>query len=380
MLRGMRKLVLAWCAAGAPAFFLAFSLAFLLAFLPAASCGQTLISLMPGVVNDPANLSLRREIFRYGLGEMCTEMLRRSVPLRLRDEEPHNGRFFPAACQVQELGSGNLFVQLLGHGYAWTNVTGRIGFEASAAVEYNHDFRLDGSTMYVYFEQRSTQAADFRPLMIERTDASGPLGPIVGLIGPTIQTLSQELGQRILKHEVARGVTVIRDDDGAVAFAPGRLEVGARPTAPYERGDSDWVLLANDRTELHREQRDYAGPFLVDDDDGALQITALVEGAPSVDVLVVPKSVGDASLTAYERQAQPPPLPSPPLFEDVATAAAAIPGRPPVLWKRLVPLPRGLYHVILDNTSTAGRTPPAGGPLDDRAALVSYAVQLGEAD
>ena len=41
-------------------------------------------------------------------------------------------------------------------------------------------------------------------------------------------------------------------------------------------------------------------------------------------------------------------------------------------------LPKGAYYVVIDNTATAGRTQPGGALLDDRAAMVSLAVELGD--
>jgi hypothetical protein len=84
-------------------------------------------------------------------------MQRRGIPLRLRDEDPSIGRYFPTSCAVQFLENGNLFVQFSGHGYAFSTATGRVGFEASAGVEYDHDFLVEEGSMYIYF--RALRAA-----------------------------------------------------------------------------------------------------------------------------------------------------------------------------------------------------------------------------
>jgi hypothetical protein len=104
--------------------------------LVGASCASEGLAIMPGVVNNPANLTLRRALFGFASGQICSEFLLRNIPLQLRDDDPATGRFFPTACAVRELETGHLFLQFSGRGYAWTNVTGRLGFEASAAVEY----------------------------------------------------------------------------------------------------------------------------------------------------------------------------------------------------------------------------------------------------
>ncbi|MEM9694286.1 MAG: hypothetical protein AAGA56_17175, partial [Myxococcota bacterium] len=75
-----------------------------------ASCSQSAVTLLPGVVNDPSNRSLRRSIFRFATDEICEELLQRSVPLKLRPSDPNIGRFFPLSCNITELANEkNLF-------------------------------------------------------------------------------------------------------------------------------------------------------------------------------------------------------------------------------------------------------------------------------
>ena len=346
-----------------------------------ASCGQVGLAIMPGVVNNPNNRTLRREIFAFAIDQLCKEMQRRSIPLKLRDADPSIGRFFPTGCGIQQMPNENLFVQFTGHGYAWTNVTGRMGFDASAAVEYAQDFLLDGSTMYVYFRQVQTQTSKFDVKMVERSQG-GALGGVAGLMGTSIPQISQQVGDRVLAHQLARGFTVVRQANGETSFALGVLDKGGTPDAPFGKGDSDWQLLANERIELHGEQRDFAGPFHLEDEDDALWLTAFMEGAPAVDVMVVPKAVGDQWIQAYETQPQTASPPAPPLFDAALTAPVVAPGAPPMArpppWRQALPLTVGSYYIVFDNTSSAGRSMPTTTALDDRAALVSYGVQLGD--
>jgi len=363
----------------------------------AASCGQTALAIMPGVLNDPGNRTLRREIMSFAVSEMCNEIRGRSLPLKLRNADPNIGRFFPTACSVQELDeNGNLFVQFLGHGYAWTNVTGRMGFEASAAVEYEQDFLMDGSTMYVYFREKKTQKTAFRVLMLEKAgQASGPAS-VAGLFGTTVAQATQQIGDGVLAHQLEGGFTVVRESDGAVSFSLGVLEKGAQPPKPFAPGESDWKVLVNDRSELHHGQLDFLGPFQIAEAGEALHLTMNAEGASGIDVLVLPKATGDAWIGTYERQAAVTPPPGAALIDEQVTAAApaaigagsattagsttAAGGQPastqPTVWRRAVRAPQGFYYVVLDNTAVAGRTAPSSQPHDDRAALVSYAVQL----
>ena len=342
-----------------------------------ASCGPGALAVLPGVVNDPHNRTLRREILSFATSQLCDEMKNRSLPLKMRDPDPTIGRFFPIACMVNEIDSGNLFVQFTGHGYAWTNVTGRMGFEASAAVEYDQDFIMQGSTMYVYFRQRDTQATSFKVLMVENAPKGGGAQLATNLFGTSVEEITRQIGTRVLSSQLARGFTVVREDDGTVSFSLGVMEKGEKPPVPFDRGDSDLEIAANDRAEVHSAQRDFAGPFTLKD-DGALYLTLLVEGAPAIDALIVSKSVGDAWIERYERDPPAGPAPGPALFDQAVPMSQGPVGQPPILWRRSVPLAAGTYYVVLDNSATAGLTPPSVHAHDDRAALVSYGVQIGD--
>jgi hypothetical protein len=322
---------------------------------------------MPGVINDPGNASLRRGIFSFAQGQICREVQKRSLPLKLRDEDPATGRFFPTTCAVQELATGNLFMQFGGHGYAWTNITKRIGFDASAAVEYDHDFQMDGSTMYIYFRERSTSATTFNSLLVE----APPAAPMVGLPGGTTQGFLDAVGGEVLKKELHRGFTILRDPDGHVEFGLGMVEKGKRPPSPYEVKDNGRLLLANERVEVHQNQRDHVGPYEVPGKGKALYLSVNVDGAPAMDVIVLHRGVGEAWLTQYMTSLTLAPPSAPPMLDEVVPTG--------LVWRKTLPLPPGQYYVVFDNTSAAGRTAPPQITGDDRAALVSYAVELGPA-
>jgi hypothetical protein len=340
-----------------------FAAAFFASFV-GASCGQSYLSLMPGVINDPGNLSLRRSILAFGISHMCAEAQKRSVPLKLRTEDPVLGRFRTTTCFSQGLANNNVFVQFGGSGYAWTNLTQRMSFDAAGAVEYDVDFLMSGATMYVYFREKSTSAATFTPKLIEQPAAATVSGLPLGANG---QSLAVSFGQQIMANEIARGFTVIRDADGSVQFSLGVVEKGTRPVdaSPYTALSGN--VQANERTEVHQNQRDFAGPFEVPDGK-SLSITASIEGAPAIDIIVMPRALGEAWLQTYTTQAQTTPPPAPPVLDEPAYAGP--------LWRRKLSVPEGLYYVVFDNTATAGRTAPTGYGKDDRAALVSYAVTV----
>lgn len=349
------------------------ALLLVLATLVSACTPQAYIAIMPGVVNNPANRTLRREILAFGTGSLCKELLKRSVPLKLRDEDPTLGRFFPKTCKIEPLENGDLYVQFAGFGYAWSNLTKRLSFSASAAIQYEQDFRLDGSTMYIYFKPAATTAKKFELKMVEQ--AALPTSPVTPLFpGGDARSFMSQIGEGMLAREIGRGFTVIRESDGTASFGVGLLAVGERPLAPYERKDDARLLYVNEAIEIHQEQRDYVGPIEVPDKGMALYLTMSVTGAPAIDLLVVPRQVGDPWLDQYTSVPQAGGPSGAPILDETVNLDPT--GR---LTKRLVRVPKGSYYVVLDNTTTAGRSSPPQAALDDRAALVSLGIELGDA-
>jgi hypothetical protein len=331
-----------------------------------ASCGQRALGLMPGVVNDPSNLSLRRAVFEFGRSRICPEVQKRGLPLKAGDEDPVIGRFFPTTCFTQQLANNNLLVQFEGSGFAWTNLTQRMSFGASGAVEYDTDFLMDGSTMYVYFRQKSTPAANFTIKLVEQPQALTMAGTPIGV---GAQGVANSLGAQLLKGEISKGFTVIRAENGDVAFGLGVIEKGGLPRAPFRVNENGQTLLANERSEVHQNQRDFVGPIEVP--SGArLSINLAIDGAPAIDVLLLPRSIGEIWLQTYTTQAVTTPPPGLPMLDEPVFSGAS--------WHRDLTLPAGLYYLVLDNTATAGRSAPPGYARDDRAALVSYAIALDD--
>jgi hypothetical protein len=315
---------------------------------------------------------MRREMMKFGSAEFCKEALHRGAPLKLRDDGPSMGRFFAEQCDYRELDNGDAFVQLGGYGYSWTQPTSRIGFKSSGAIQYNPDFMLDGGTMYAYFRPRNVQSTQFKADMVERTQ-QGALGAI--LTAPT-QELATRIGGQIVSQELQRGFTVIRDDKDETDFGLGIIEKGKRPLHPFQVHGSDKISLANDWSEIHEQQREFLGPFEIEESGRALYVTMSLDGVPAVDVLVLPRDMGTYWLKQYIAQPGVTPLPGAPLMGDVLPKGAD--------WRRVVPLAKGSYFLVVDNTSSAGPvSPPPGQPgvlgSGDSAAVVRYVVQVGDA-
>ena len=104
------------------------------------SVGTSSVSILgAGVVNDPANKSLRFDLLKFGLDGFCKEMLAAGVPLKMSDDEPVMGRFQASACQSQILDEENrksFVVQYSGSGYAANAQGGRVTFTTTGLVEY----------------------------------------------------------------------------------------------------------------------------------------------------------------------------------------------------------------------------------------------------
>jgi hypothetical protein len=345
---------------------------------------QTYLAVMPGVLNDPSNRTLRRELLGFGTGSLCKEMMQRSIPMKLREDDPTIGRFYPRKCNVETLDNGDLYIQFSGAGFAWSNLTKRIGFSASAAIEYDQDFRLDGSTMYVYFRPAATTQKKFELGMTEAGNLpQNPLGPF--LPGGSAQGFANQIGEGLLEHEIGRGFTVVRESDGSVQFSVGILQPGEKPNAPYARNGQKRLVYVNERIEVHSAQRDFVGPLEVPDDDMALYLTMQVEGAPTIDVLVYHRAIADGWLESYLTAPVAGAPPGVPLLDEVVSASGGLPGQSGVPqpgarpFRRMVRVPKGAYYLVLDNTATAGRSSPPTALMDDRAALVNLAVELGDA-
>lgn len=321
----------------------------------------------PGVVNDPRNKTLRFDILRFGLDELCREMNRRGIPLSMRDGEPVSGRFFADACGAQVIDDDarqSLVLQYSGRGYAWSSITRRVGFTSSGVVEYSPDFQLHEGAMYVYFRPRSVSAANVQTVLIESGAASSTM--------TALGVNANEVGTAILRGQLQRGFTVIRKNaEGEVAFGVGYIPRGEAPFAPFTVERSRHLALANSTTEIHSGQQDFVGGFEITEKRQALHVTATLEGATAVDLFVLNKAYADQMTGTFVSQPGPAPLVAAPRFEDTLAAGQQ--------YRRTIPLPEGIYYLVFDNAAGVGRASPDAGTTGDRAAKIDYLVQSGKA-
>jgi len=321
-----------------------------------------------GIVNNPKNRSLRFDLLKFGLESFCAEMKKRGVSLKLSDEHPVMGRFFAKDCQsevVDDEQRKSLLLRFTGSGYAWTNVTGRLGFEVVALVEYSTDFQLaQDQSLYVYFQPKNIQATTYTTKLVESAQARGAM---------TVAKLDPDsIGRQILNAQLERGFTVIRrDEQGETNYALGLLPVGTTPFVPFQIVSARQTL-ANDRTELHAGQQDFVGGFEVTEDDQAFTLTASIDGAPAVDVFLISTTAGQQMLEQYVAKSGPVALTEPARLEDSVAYGN--------LWQRSLAVPRGSYLLMFDNSQAVGRAAPPQSGGDDRAVKIDYVVQLGDAN
>jgi hypothetical protein len=323
-----------------------------------------------GTVN--ASPGLRWWLFsNYGASQMCPELLKHGMGLRLQDRGPAVGRFFPTSCAIEvNDDSQTVTLNFVGMGYAFTHITKRLGFTASASVQYRPDFYMAENDIYVWGKVNSmVRGPDFKLGYVENkvvdlTTALTPLGGLANLFG-----------NQVAAGALTRGFTVVENyDTETKTFGLGIFEPPRKPTTPYNVDADEVHTFANEQIEVQYNQRDFLGPFEIVDDDQELQVKMVVQGPP-VDLIVVDRRVGDPWRDSYQ-QGLPLGQPSGAILYNVALQSTHE-------LRTAFRLPPGQYYIVVDHTPYAGKvmppplgllSPVTGGPK----AVISYVAQLGE--
>ena len=244
----------------------------------------------------------------FGASQICPRVLASGIGLRLNSAGDIVGRFFPNRCEKQvNDASQTVTVSFGGTGFAWTPVAGRVGFAASAAVEYRMDFKLTDNATYVYGVVASNPSPpQFQLGAIENKFVNWASKTPIGY-------LASAFGSQILSSEIAAGFTAIRSDSGD-EFALGHLEPPARPPKPFGLSGKDRVLCSSETIELHAGQVDIAGPYSVTESDQALYLRVQVDG-PAIDAFVWPRSSIDPWREGLQTGTPLAPPPSPPVAQ-----------------------------------------------------------------
>jgi hypothetical protein len=341
-------------------------LALWLALIAAIAATSPGCALFRGAVN--ASPALRWWLFsNFGAQRVCPEMLKRGAALKLTPGGNSIGRFFPDRCQTEIHDvTKSMTIHFGGTGYAWTPLAGRIGFAASASVEYRFDFRMLDDAVYVWARfARVVKPLEFKVGSVENKLVDWATRTPAGY-------LANEFGAQIMQSQLASGFTVVRTDEGD-EFTIGILQPPQRPKRPFDTDDSRYVF-ANETTEVHFGQVDFLGPFEVADQDQALFLRFRLQG-PAVDALVLHRGTGDLWRDGLQLGAQLGPPPQPPIME--------FPIQPGVELRRRVKLARGQYYVVIDNSNRVGTVGPPWNPLSPigaNVATVSYSAELGDDD
>jgi len=327
------------------------------------ACGPKAICVFRGTINAPENRTQRRTILAQGIGEFCKQLLARNAPLRMSQDTPVIGRFYPKDCRQRELEGGDLFVEFSGFGYGFTNVSKKVTFTMSGAVQYNQDFLIpeDRCDIYAYFRTRTVSSSDFRVHRIQ-----GQMAQFLNVLSP----VGENFGKQLVSGKLAEGFTVVQNAENHQDVVPGILELGKPPPHPFDVRGSERIPYENLRTEIHQNQREFVGPIEVTGMGRSIYLTANLDGTNAVDVMLLRREEGESALRAYFENADVTPVTVTPLLADVVQAG--------MTYQRAVPVPPGVYYVVFDHSASLGRVIPPGNAFDDRAALVSYVIQIGD--
>jgi hypothetical protein len=327
----------------------------------------TACSWFRSTVNDSPGL--RWWLFsNFGAKQVCPKVLASGTPLRMDPSGPIIGRFFPNNCQQRvDDNRQTMTLSFAGTGFAWTPIAGRVGFRASATVEYRMDFRMESDSLYVWGVPTGAPLAppQFQLGGVENAvvnwAAQGPAG-----------YLAATFGGQILSSRLAEGFTAIRSDTGD-EFALGHVVPPARPPKPFALSGDDRVALANETSEIRIGQIDLAGPYEVTEEGQALMLRIRVEG-PQIEAFLYPRFSIDPWREGLQTGV---PLAAPPIPPN-----ASFPLPPGVETVQTLRVSPGSYVILFDHSNKLGQVnPPFNllGMVGGGAARVSYAVELGKA-
>lgn len=320
-----------------------------------------------GLVNDSPNL--RWWLFEnYGASQICPEMLKRGMGLRVQEQGPVVGRFFPTGCTIEVDSANHLVtVNFDGWGYAYTAITRKVTFNTQAAIQFKPEFYLGEEDIYVWgTTNRIVSGPNFTIRTIENPIANAPaqLTPL--------GNVANMFGNQIAAGELTRGFTVLQNwDTDSRTFALGIIRPPQKPHTPYDTSQDEKHTFLNETVDVAWNQRDFLGPFEVVDSDQVLELRIFNRGAQA-EALLIERSGGDAWRDQYIQGAA---LTAPP---------APIIGATPLLANRETRsqfrvMAGRQYYVVIDNTSAAGTINPPGNPITGGAsAVLSAVIQLGE--
>lgn len=304
----------------------------------------------------------------FGAEKICPEMTKRGVALNPQQAVLGGptgtiiGRFFPTQCNVAVHDDTHTIVASIGgDGYAFVPTARRVGFAATVAVEYAPDFRLEGDSMYVWGRYTKTVT----PPSFQLTGVENPLVSLATMT--PLGNVATVLANGMITSEVARGFTVVREDDGD-SFAQGILSPPNKPPHPFKSKD-DRAVIEGGTVQIHAQEREYLGPYEIADDDRALFVHLRVSGqAPTM--VVVDKGTSDLWRQSYQQGKALAPPPSAPIQTGPVNAGEQT---------LTLPLKPGLYSIVLENGAAAPFS-PLGLPVPATEAVTNldFQIEVGE--
>jgi hypothetical protein len=311
-----------------------------------------------------ASPELRWWLFsNFGASKICPEMLKRGIPLRLREFGPPSiGRFYPMQCHVQvDDARKSMTMTTTGTGYVMLPFTRRVGFSVFMAVEYLPDFRLEEDSTYVWgkFSRFTSQ-----PMM----QIMGVENPVVNLATQTpIGNVATIIGNGLVASEIGRGFTVVRQEDGD-DFTLGHLEPPEKPKRQFKTGAPGHVVLESNLTSIYTRSRDFTGPFEVPSPNMSIFLRAKVEGAP-VTYAIVERSVGETWRRQYETAQPLSPPPGAVIGQGTLPLGETAMG---------FPVNPAHYYIVLENMAAPPLLGPAIPAIGETISHVTYSVEIGE--
>ena len=294
------------------------------------ACNPNTICKLAGPINDPSNRTLRRNIMSFGLDQFLpADAPAERAWLKLTPDSPIIGRFYPQHCAQRLLDNGDLWSQFDGVGYAWTALSRKVTFSSQATIQYDEDFRCaEDNSIYAYFDTRTVSPPDFRMLQIEQ--------PVANLVQGWITPFADNFGRQMVSDRSLRpGLHRHRERRRQHRLRHGSPGAPARTRrAPFNlHACSNRLTLEAARTSAPcQRERDFIGPLEVTDSGRALYLTMQLDGQAQVNVALMRKTEGDASLQLYIQYGPAGPFAYPPLFGDVVQYGVA--------YQRAVPVPR----------------------------------------
>ena len=137
-----------------------------------------------GVVNDPANKSLRFDMLKFGLDRFCDEMMKARRAAQAQRSGAGAGPLFRRELPVAGPRRGNAQVvracSTRARATPGPTSRGKLGFSSRGLVEYAPDFQLSDGALYVYFRPKTVDAAAFQLLSVDSALAQAGIAAAAG--------------------------------------------------------------------------------------------------------------------------------------------------------------------------------------------------------